>query len=146
MSGVLTSTASSVQSTTQTGWIQYILYMHFQIHTIYAFLIHTISAFSIHTTYAFTYYICIFIYHICIFTYYIYIFNTYYICIYILLAIFYPVSQFCEMYSSLLSLQKQPETASDLQGSKRLTALQPDLKSRMKELQQKARRSLFRGG
>ena len=29
-----------------------------------------------------------------------------------------------------------------LQGSKRLTALQPDVKSRMKDLQQKARRSL----
>ena len=32
----------------------------------------------------------------------------------IIVAIFYPFSQFCEIYVSLLSLQKQPETAPNL--------------------------------
>ena len=37
-----------------------------------------------------------------------------YIYIYIIVAIFYPFSQFCEISISLLSLQKQPNTAPNL--------------------------------
>ena len=40
--------------------------------------------------------------------------SSYYYCYYYMVAIFYPFGQFCEIYISLLSLQKQPNTAPNL--------------------------------